>query len=73
MRVLVVVDPQTGPGEFESLIETARSIDERGRGLRLFWFARLDDFNLAASGSLNKPVWRVGSEDQSTKSLFPEV
>ncbi len=57
MRVLILTD--TGDQEHENLIKLARDVDERGRGLRLFWFARVQDFDINRPESLFKEVWRT--------------
>ena len=57
MRVLIVTD--MSDREHENLISLARSLDERGKGLRLFWFARLRDFDLSKPKSLIASVWRT--------------
>ena len=51
MRMLFVTDPETSTQEHEILIQTARTIDNHGNGLRLFWFTKLDEFNLYDANS----------------------
>ena len=71
MRVLVVTDPETSIQEHESLIQTARTIDEHGRGLRLFWFSKLNEFSLVnPSDFFNKAAWRTPIDFNSTKKTL---
>jgi hypothetical protein len=68
MRVLMVTD--VGYQEHENLISLARKIDDRGKGLRLFWFARKQDFDLNKPETLFNAVWKTPIEGDGTKSIF---
>jgi len=67
MRVLVLTD--VGDQEHENLIELARSVDTRGDGLRLFWFARASDFDLQNPGSVFSNVWRTPNIEDEQENV----
>jgi len=67
MRVLVVTE--MGDQEHENLIKLVRSVDERGKGIRLFWFAKRSDFDLAHPETLFAPVWRTPVEGDERMSI----
>ena len=68
MRVLTLTD--TGDIEHENLIKLARSLDEKGKGLRLFWFAKKSDFTLTNPKSLFAHVWRTPVEGDDLQSIL---
>jgi hypothetical protein len=65
MRVLVVTIPETSTQEHERLIQTARTIDEHGKGLRLFWFSKLGGFKLNRPDSFFSKAWQTPADREN--------
>jgi len=67
MRVLIVTD--TGEQEHENFIRLVRKIDKRGRGVRLFLFARETDFTSTKYGVFGT-VWCTPVEGDTKYSIL---
>ena len=58
-RVLLITDSSVGDREHENLIKLARGVDPQKVGLRLFWTAKISDFDITKPETLFAPVWRT--------------
>lgn len=68
VRVLILTD--TGDKEHENLINLARRIDKRGRGVRLFLFAKRRDFELSKPEGLFSNKWCTPVEGDRLYSIL---
>jgi hypothetical protein len=53
----------------ETLRQTAKTVDERGRGLNLFWFAHEAEWEIATPGKFfHEPIWTTANDEH--RALF---
>ena len=68
-RVLIFTN--TSELEHQNLIEFTRDkVCNDGKGLKQFWFARKNDFDLSKPESLFAPVWRTTVEGDDLQSIL---
>jgi hypothetical protein len=69
MRVLFVAEGMDHR-EYQSLIKLARDVDERGQGIRLFWFCRMEDLISDSLRNIQQPVWQTPVIGDELRSIF---
>ena len=68
MRVLFVTDMKRQ--EHENFIQLARSVDERGLGIRLFWILRIQELAENPLSKILQPIWQTPVEGDELKCLL---